>query len=211
MSILKKIQALFDETSAPAEIGFVDVKTQDGALLLRITGPLEIGSKVEVINADGSLSAPEDVDLILEDGTSISVAAGLISEVATAEEEAGDAAENAEAVVDAKPSIQEVDKKKMAEDIQPDGEAPASEEIAGNLEERVNALEARLQEIIDMLKNKEADATAMAAENAALKAKNEELSKAPAAPAPSFKKFEKPTAPVAKASSMLERVLNNKK
>jgi hypothetical protein len=217
MSILKKIQALFNENAALTEVGFVDVKSQDGALLLRVTGPFEIGSKVEVINADGSLSVPEDGDIILEDGNSISIIGGLIAEIATAEEEAKDE-ENAEAVVEAAPITSEVSKEKLEEvvlaegDIKPDGEAPASEEIAGNLEERITALESRISEIIEILKTKEVEAQALTSENEVLKSKNEELNKLAAAPAPSFKKFEKPEIiKSAKASTMLEKVLNNKK
>jgi regulator of replication initiation timing len=52
--------------------------------------------------------------------------------------------------------------------------------------------------------NMKSEMEAISAENKALKAKNEELSKAPASPAASFKKFEKNEI-AAKPASFLDR------
>jgi FtsZ-binding cell division protein ZapB len=242
MSLITKIQRLFEEVATPVENNFKDVKNADGTLLLRITGPVELGSKVEIINADGTLSTPEVQDIALEDGTNISVdAEGTITEVATAAEEASDEAEGEMGVkVDAKPIVAEVPKKdikkvvkttethyeetpaveavvevEMAEDIKPNGEAPASEAIAGNLEERVTALESRISELIDMVKGMDMSCKEMSAEKVALEAevtdlktKNEELSKLPAAEAVKTNKFEKvESEETSKSKTLAEKLL----
>jgi len=159
MTLAEKIKALFNEASPEvAEASFMDVKSKDGSLLLRISA-LETDGSIELINEDGSLT-PFDGVVALEDGSEITAVEGKITEVKAAEAEEETEVETPAA--------------EFAEgDITPDGEAPASEEIASNLEERVTALESRISEIISMLKDKETKVEEMSAENKILKDKNE--------------------------------------
>tara|TARA_R110000868_G_scaffold71925_2_gene210012 strand:- start:186 stop:842 length:657 start_codon:yes stop_codon:yes gene_type:complete len=214
MSILEKVKALFTEANPEsAQATFVDVKANDGAVLLRITGDIAIDSAVQVINEDGSLADAQDGEFKLEDGTSITVLAGKISEVATATEEATDAAEGEAASVETVNATAETTVEMAEGDIKPDGEAPASEEIASNLEERVTALESRISELIDMVKGMHSDMSTekvtLETEIATLKTKNEELSKVNAAPEVNFKKVEKMEKEY-KSLSLVEKVMRMK-
>jgi regulator of replication initiation timing len=218
MSLFKKIKGLFEETATPVETSFKDVKTAEG-LLLRITGDIAIDSAIQQINEDGSLTDLPDGDYTLESGETVAVLGGKIAEIATAAEEAKDANEGElEAEVIATPLTDEVHKPKKvvttthyADEVTGDTSAPAT--TAGTVEDRVAALEAKVTELIDAINALSGSNTEMAAENAILKTKNEELSKAPAAPAASFKKFEKPEVASTdkKEITMLEKVLNKKK
>jgi hypothetical protein len=193
MSLVEKIKALFNEANPNLEAAvatFVDVKSKDGSLLLRISA-LEVDGTVEIINEDGTLS-PYAGEVVLEDGTEIVATEGKIVEVASPEAEVAEGEMATEAAVEV---VEEVAAAEFAE-----GETPAkgAEDIASNLEGRITALETRISEIIELLKGKDAKAEemetkveVMSAENAELKAKNEELAKKTAAPAVSFKKFEK--------------------
>jgi hypothetical protein len=212
MSILEKVKALFTEANPEsAKATFVDVKANDGAVLLRITGDIATDSKVEVINEDGSLADAKDGEFKLEDGTSITVLAGKIAEVSTAAEEASDEAEGEAASVETVNATAETTVEMAEGDIKPDGEAPASEEIAGNLEERVTALESRISELIDLVKGIDMKCKDMSAVNEDLKAKNEELSKVNAAPEVNFKKVEKmESAKEFKNLSLVEKVMRMK-
>lgn len=203
MSLLKKITQLFEAETA-AEVKFADVKT-DGGLLLRITGDIAIDSPIQQINEDGSLSDLADGDYTLEDGTTIAVLGGKIAEVATAEEEAVDANEGEMATE----TPTEVPAETQLAEAAP-AEAPAEAPVS-SVEDRIAALEAKIAEVIDAL-NKMADMhNNMSTENVELKKQNEELSKKAAAPAVSFKKFEKSESNTSKPSSMLEKVLRAKK
>lgn len=196
MSLVEKIKALFNEANPTPEVkNFVDVKSQDGTLLLRIS-ELAVDGTVEVINEDGTLS-PYAGEVVLEDGTEIVVTEGRIAEIATKEAEASEGEGEGE-MASEKPvetPVAEVVETPAAEFAEGESPAKGAEDIASNLEGRIDALEKRISEIIDMLKGKEAEmkdkVEAMSAENAELKAKNEELAKKAAAPAASFKKIEK--------------------
>lgn len=69
-----------------------DVKTQDGSALF-INGDIAIGSEVFLITPTGDKVIPQDGDIVLEDGSSISVTNGVIDEVSAPGEEAKDVTE----------------------------------------------------------------------------------------------------------------------
>ena len=197
MTLLNKIKQLFEvEVATPvAETKFLDIKTQDGSLLLRVTGDVAIESVVEVINEDGTLTPAPDGDYILEDGTPISVLAGKIAEVSTPEEETADVAEGEMAVETelAAPATEE---------------APATEN-AGDLETRLAACETKLAEVIDLCNKMSGNMNELSTEKEELLKKNEVLSAKAAAPSVLFKKFEKEPEAV-KAGSMLDKVMKAK-
>jgi len=86
------LKKLFEEVAPVVEATFVDVKTADG-VVLRVDGSkAEVGGKCLLVDANGANPAP-DASYTLEDGTSITVMGGVISEVSTAAEEAQDATE----------------------------------------------------------------------------------------------------------------------
>jgi len=89
-SILNKIAGLFT-TEVEETISFVDVKTMDNKIL-RVSD-MAIEGTVEEIQEDATLIPVEDGDYVLEDGVVISVAAGVITEISTPEEEAADTEE----------------------------------------------------------------------------------------------------------------------
>lgn len=202
MSLINKIKQLFEAETA--EVKFADVKT-DGGLLLRITGELAIDSTVQQINEDGSLTDLPDGDYTLESGETIAVLGGKIAEVATAEEEAVDANEGEMGVETTEAPVELA----VATDA-----APATEETPAPAEDdtkkRLDALEAKVIELIDAMNAMSGNMEAEKAENVELKKQNEELSKKVAAPAVSFKKFEKQEITNSKPNSMLERVLRAK-
>lgn len=70
---------------APIEVKLQDVPLKDGTTLQ--VDKLEVGGMANIVSADGVTPAP-DAEYMAEDGTMITVVAGLISEIATAAEEA---------------------------------------------------------------------------------------------------------------------------
>ncbi len=186
MHLFDKIKKLFEDEApaqAPAETSFVDVKSQDGTLILRVSA-IEVDGTIEVINEDGSLT-PYEGTTILEDGSSITAVAGKITEVAKAEAEAAEGEMATEVL--AEEVIVE-----LAEE--PAADAPAEEapkEDSSDLEKRVSSIEAKMNELIDAVNKLAGMNETMKAETEVLAAKNEELSKAAAAPKSSFKRFEK--------------------
>jgi hypothetical protein len=89
---LKEKVDLFFGTETPTvetvEVKFKDMKLQDGTTIISIDGDdLAIGVPVYVMTDEGRLPAP-DGELVLEDGTMLTVVDGLVAEVSTPEEEA---------------------------------------------------------------------------------------------------------------------------
>lgn len=89
---IEKLKGLIEKFSAekPAEqveVKFKDMKLQDGTTIISIDGEeLAIGVPVYVMTPEGRLPAP-DGDLVLEDGTQLTVKDGLVAEVGTPEAE----------------------------------------------------------------------------------------------------------------------------
>ena len=89
---IEKLKGLIEKFSAekPAEqveVKFKDMKLQDGTTIISIDGEeLAIGVPVYVMTPEGRLPAP-DGELVLEDGTQLTVKDGLVAEVATPEAE----------------------------------------------------------------------------------------------------------------------------
>jgi len=194
MSILDKIKLLFAETSV-----FADVKTKEG-VLLRIEGDIAEGSKVSIINEDGTLTSTGAGDYILEDETVISTdGSGAIVKVVAVETEA------------------EVEKpeEKPKEEMAPVEEAPEEIKIEGDklveLESKVAELEAAITIIAEQLKSgmpAEAEMTEIKKENKSLKKQVKELAAEPATPGINFKKVESKDEKVkpAKENAMLSRL-----
>ena len=89
---IEKLKGLIEKFSAekpaePVEVKFKDMKLQDGTTIISIDGEeLAIGVPVYVMTPEGRLPAP-DGELVLEDGTQLTVKDGLVAEVATPEAE----------------------------------------------------------------------------------------------------------------------------
>lgn len=89
---IEKLKGLIEKFSAekPAEtveVKFKDMKLQDGTTIISIDGEeLAIGVPVYVMTPEGRLPAP-DGELVLEDGTMLTVKDGLVAEVGTPEAE----------------------------------------------------------------------------------------------------------------------------
>ena len=89
---IEKLKGLIEKFSSekPAEqveVQFKDMKLQDGTTVISIDGEeLAIGVPVYVMTEEGRLPAP-DGELVLEDGTALTVKDGLVAEVATPEAE----------------------------------------------------------------------------------------------------------------------------
>lgn len=89
---IEKLKGLIEKFSSekPAEqveVKFKDMKLQDGTTIISIDGEeLAIGVPVYVMTPEGRLPAP-DGELVLEDGTQLTVKDGLVAEVATPEAE----------------------------------------------------------------------------------------------------------------------------
>lgn len=83
---IKNLRVALAEAATPAPVEN-QVKTKDGQIL-SIAGDPVLGVAVNVLNTDGTTSPAQDGEYTLEDGTVLTVTGGLISEVATASEEA---------------------------------------------------------------------------------------------------------------------------
>lgn len=91
---IEKLKGLIEkfgaEKPAPETVteNFKDMKLNDGVTIISIDGEeLTVGTPVYVMTPEGRVPAP-DGDVILEDGTQLSIMQGLIAEVATPEAEA---------------------------------------------------------------------------------------------------------------------------
>lgn len=89
---IEKLKGLIEKFSSekpaePVEVKFKDMKLQDGTTVISIDGEeLSIGVPVYVMTEEGRLPAP-DGELVLEDGTMLTVKDGLVAEVGTPEAE----------------------------------------------------------------------------------------------------------------------------
>jgi len=86
-SILGKIKELFT-TSEENFVG-TDYKTQDGRIIRCYGEGLDVGAPVKEITADGEVDI-EDGDYLLEDGNTISVVKGFITQIIEVEEPTDD-------------------------------------------------------------------------------------------------------------------------
>jgi len=190
---LEKIKTLFTEV-----VKFLDVKAQDGTLL-RTAKAFDKGETVEVLAEDGSTSPAPDKTYVLEDGSSLVIAGGIITEVIPASEDA---------------PVEEEAELAEAPAAEPIAETPADEANEDNALAELTARVEQLEEAIAMLIEKlSANNQEMKKTKAALskiKEENETLKKAPAAKPVSTKKFEKEGTPN-KTITMLDRVLQARK
>jgi len=113
-TVLEKIKQLFTDTEEEVEVSFVDVKTDDGRILR--LDDIAVDQAVKEITEDGEVEI-EDGTYVLEDGNSLVISAGIITEIVEAEAEAEE-----EAVVDeemSKENDEEVVKEELEEEENP--------------------------------------------------------------------------------------------
>jgi hypothetical protein len=211
--LLKKIKALktvfSNEVPTQAEITFKNAKLENGDII-EISGEVAVGSKIQLVNEDATKSAPKAGELKIkaDDGTITIVTvdeAGVITAVAEAKAEDTEQEMKTDAPV--------VEETKLAADP----EAPAAE--TPNITGRVEALEATVNELFDVV-NKlvelaQTGSTEMAAvkkENEVLKSQKEDLSKKAAVAGVNFKKVENPDVKIqTKELTLMERIKARKK
>lgn len=185
MELIDKIKALFvaettvAETPTDVETTFKDVKTDEGRIL-RIDG-----DKVTEITENGEIVL-EDGTYTLEDGSSIVVVAGLITEDVETPAEDAPVDAPAEEMVEHMPAGDEA----VAE-AEPTEEEESVEEEGSDLEARVIALEEAIKLLVEKMGTTNEEMEAVVAENEILKAENETLSKVPAVEPIKTAKFEK--------------------
>ena len=160
-SILNKIAGLFT-TEVEETISFVDVKTMDNKIL-RVSD-MAIEGTVEEIQEDATLIPVEDGDYVLEDGVVISVAAGVITEISTPEEEAADTEE------EMAPTEVAVEEMEVAEETFEEEVVESAEEL-----EFINSL----KEMIADVKELKEKFNSIEKENIELKEEVAKFSKAP--------------------------------
>lgn len=181
MSLIEKIKALFETTS---DVKFLDVKAVDGTLL-RTAKAFDKGEAVEVIAEDGTTAPAPDATYELEDGSSLVIVGGVITDVLPASAEAETPAEDA------------TEPNEMAEApaAEPIAETPVEEANEDNavadLTNRVDQLEQALAMLIEKLQGNQSEMAATKEAMSKLKAENEALKSSPAAKPVSTKKFEK--------------------
>lgn len=119
LSALKKV--LFEEeVETPTEENFVDVKAADGTTM-RIEPAVEVGATVQVIDEAGELMAAADGDIELEDGSVITVEAGVVANLVASEVPAEDGEEmSKEKTEDDEPVKDEFDAEKFGETLKAD-------------------------------------------------------------------------------------------
>ena len=138
MSIANRLTELADAlrkfTATPTPQNFADYKLEDGTMV-RVDGDLVAGTPVFVITEEGMLPAPDGQHTVPEVGV-ITTEGGKIVEV-------GDLPAG-EPVVEEEVAAQEVEI-----EVTPEGEGMP--EAGNKIEERIAALEARLEEILSKL------------------------------------------------------------
>ena len=93
MKLINKIKAIFEAEKELILAETIFVKTQDGQIFLVKAPALALDVEIVLVDEAGVEQPILDGDYILEDNSTISVLAGKVAEIATAEEEAGDEAE----------------------------------------------------------------------------------------------------------------------
>ena len=140
-------------------IKFETAKLKDGTIVE--VEKLEVGFPVVIVAEDGSKTAAPEGEHVLEDGTVLTVDAnGMISEIATAEEEAPEAPEEAATI--------------PANMADATTETPIKDEVAAKIEEKMGMLFAAIEECA-------AEISKVKEEMGAMKTKMEKFAKAPAA------------------------------
>jgi xanthine dehydrogenase molybdopterin-binding subunit B len=115
LSALKKV--LFEEEiETPTEENFVDVKAADGTTM-RIEPAVEVGATVQVIDESGELMEAADGDIELEDGSVITVEAGVVANLVASEVPAEEGEEMAK---EDEPVKDEFDAEKFGETLKAD-------------------------------------------------------------------------------------------
>ena len=121
----------------------------------------EIGGKVEIVNADSTLSPAPDGEYKMSDGFTFEIKDGLITSIAGQEpveaatedkaaESTSGTTEDAKTDEPTSGSTEEV----KAEDVPTDApveEVPTQDDAVAQLQDRVGAMESKLNEIIDMI------------------------------------------------------------
>lgn len=168
VEIYEKLKELFNlakESETTVEVKFEDVKLKDGSML---RGDLKLGSKMQIVAADGTISDAADSEYELEDGRKLTIKSGVIdniTEVAPATEAPATPTDEPMAAAAPEAPVAEVAPEAPAE-AEMDGMLPT---IVADLASRVAALEAAL-----------GDANKL---NADMSAVIEKMSKEPGAPA----------------------------
>lgn len=93
MKLINKIKAIFEAEKELILAETIFVKTQDGQIFLVKAPALALDVEIVLVDEAGVEQPILDGDYILDDNSTISVLAGKVAEIATAEEEAGDEAE----------------------------------------------------------------------------------------------------------------------
>lgn len=93
MKLINKIKAIFEAEKELILAETIFVKTQDGQIFLVKAPALALDVEIVMVDEAGVEQPILDGDYILEDDSTISVLAGKVAEIATAEEEAGDEVE----------------------------------------------------------------------------------------------------------------------
>jgi hypothetical protein len=211
MNILDKVKALFAETENTMAADTVFVKTKDGLIFNVKASELAVDAEIVMIDEAGVEQPIEDGDYVLEDDSTISIKAGLVSvitpEVETPAEDTAEAGVEEEvmaAVIEAGDYTLEngdvitIDDKGMVTNLVK-AEVEIEEVPVAEVMEAVNPRIAELEAELE-LRNKEiVDA----------KEAFEKLKSEPATTALDVKKFEKTeTIKTSKKDSMLSKVQN---
>lgn len=106
-----------------------------------------VGSKVEMIGADGSLSDAPDGDYVMDNGFSFTVKDGMIESIVGEEAPVEAKEEDVPAEDEEVPADEEEVK---AEDVPVEEEVPA-EDAPDEMDARVKALEDKVAELLDMI------------------------------------------------------------
>jgi hypothetical protein len=82
MSLTEDIKGVIERIKLKlnAEHNFMEAKLKDGTIV-QYEGELNVGTKLNVIDAGGGLSAPEDKTHELEDGTLVTTVGGFVTEL----------------------------------------------------------------------------------------------------------------------------------
>lgn len=225
MTTLEKIKNLVFGKSEQ----FADIPLEDGSILRIDTEMLEVGSKAVIVDADGNEVAPIAGDLILQDGTTVTLDdMGIVTAVnSPAEDPEMDPAAMEDVVIEpdadpatvvedvanvvseAAPAVAEAIDAATPEDVTPEDAAVIADEVVALIEEEVAKVQVAMNKSFEEFKKLMVE---LAEEQVKTNESFEAFKKSPSGKTISQMEFtSEPETPASKLEDRIERIKNLRK
>ena len=140
--ILKKINLLVQENfaSEKKEENFINAKDKDGVIYSIMGDVVEVGAEVMIVSEDGTSAPATDGEIVLDDGSKLTVKDGKIESITPAEEEKMEENTETDAVV-TEEKVEEIVEDKIDEKIEDLITKKIDEKIAEVMKANKNLME----------------------------------------------------------------------